>query len=212
MSTSPSRLTRSAPAVAVCLLAVVLAVGHLGCRRSGDAAGGPQSEPAPQAQTPAPAAATAPSVKKVVDYPSETLGALEVASVGERPVDWYEVFQDGERAIAGNPPLLGSTVELPPGAYVADVNRTQREVTIVAGKKTVLRPGELVVEGEPSSAFWYPMQGGERRLSSNPPLLNRARALFPGTYEVFVYEGVTIGERALGEAEVRAGERTVVKK
>jgi hypothetical protein len=148
----------------------------------------------------------------IVPYESETLGAVEVKSVDASPVDWFDVLQNGKRAFEGNPKLLNTALELSPGTYVVDVNRTQREVTLEAGKKTILWTGDLVVEGEPSHAYWYPMQGGERRLSSNPALLNRPRALFPGSYTVYVHVSVTTGDQLLGEAVVKAGEKTVVKK
>ncbi len=205
--TRHSRRTGAAAAWIACSVAAVVTTGLLACGESGNAPdGGTAGE-----QTPPAVPAEGAPAEEVVDHASETLGAVEVRSVGDSPVDWFDVLQDGERAFAGNPPLLNSTLELPPGTYVVDVNRTQREVTLEAGKKTVLRTGELVVEGEPSHAFWYPMQGGERKLSSNPSLLNSARALFPGTYEVFVYVSVTTGDEPLGEAEVRPGATTVVE-
>jgi hypothetical protein len=55
------------------------------------------------------------------------------------------------------------------------------------------------------------MQGSERRLTSNPPLLNRPRALFPGIYTVFVHESVTMPDKNLGQAEVKAGDRTALE-
>lgn len=155
--------------------------------------------------------AEAPKEESVVAYDSKTHGALEVKSVGAKPVDWFDVLQNGKRAFAGNPRLLNNTLELAPGAYVVDVNRTQRKVTIDAGKKTILWTGDLVVEGQPPSDYWYPMQGKERRLASNPPLLNRARALFPGTYTVFVHVSVGMDDKNLGQAEVKAGGKTVLK-
>ncbi len=150
--------------------------------------------------------------ESVVAYDSSTLGALQVDAVSESPVDFFDVLDvDGARAINGNPKLLGGTLELAPGTYVVDVNRTQRTVQIEAGKKTILQTGELVVEGEPESAYWWPMQGTERRLSSNPALLNRPRALFPGTYTVFVHTSVTVADRNLGEAVVEAGRTTSLR-
>ena len=102
-------------------------------------------------------------------------------------------------------------VPLPPGTYVVDVNRTQRTVTVEAGRKVVLRTGDLVVRGQPESAYWYPLQGQVRTLSANPPLLNRARALLPGTYTVFVHTSVTVPDRDLGAAEVVAGRTTALE-
>ena len=150
--------------------------------------------------------------QSVVPYPHAELGALQVNSINADPVDWFDVLQNGKRAFAGNPRLLNSSIELPPGIYVVDVNRTQRQVTIERGKKLTLWTGDLVVNGQPSHAFWYPMQGGERKLSSNPSLLNSPRAFFPGTYKVFVYVSVTTGDELLGDAEVKAGKKAELKK
>ena len=196
-------------AAGVGLLAVALVVGVLACRRAEgpDASGGSATSPS----APAAGESTAtPGEDTVVAYDDAARGALEVKSIAASPVDWYDVLRDGKRAFDGNPKLLNSTLELDPGTYVVDVNRTQREVTIEAGRKAILWTGELVVEGEPSHAFWYPMQGTERRLSSNPSLLNSARALVAGTYTVFVYESVTTGDQRLGDAEVKAGQKTVL--
>jgi hypothetical protein len=134
-----------------------------------------------------------------------------VRTANPRPVEWFDVTQNGERVFDTNPPLLNTALELPPGRYIVDVNRTQREATVQAGKKTILWVGELIVEGEPSGAFWYPMQGKERRLSSNPPILNSSAHLFPGTYTVFVHVSVGQPDTNLGEAEVKPGNLTVLK-
>jgi hypothetical protein len=155
--------------------------------------------------------AEAPKEESVVAYDSQTHGAVHVQTVDAKPVDWFDVLQNGKRVFEGNPKLLNNTLELAPGTYVVEVNRTQRKVTIEAGKKTILWTGELVVEGQPPGAYWYPMQGKERKLASNPPLLNRPRALFPGTYTVFVHVSVTLTDKNLGEAEVKAGRKTVLK-
>src|SRR5439155_15007054 len=153
--------------------------------------------------------AEAPKEDSVVAYDSKTHGALQVKSVGAKPVDFFDVLQNGKRAFAGNPKLLNSTLELAPGAYVVDVNRTQRKVTIEVGKKTILWTGELVVKGKPAGAYWWPMQGKKRMLVSNPPVINKARALFPGTYTVFVHVSVDTDNKNLGKAEVTAGRKTV---
>ena len=71
-------------------------------------------------------------------YDSKTNGAIEVKVDNKKPTDSFDVLQDGKRVFKGNPKLLNTTLELPPGAYVVDVNKTQRKVTIVAGKKTIL--------------------------------------------------------------------------
>jgi hypothetical protein len=202
---------RSAPS-AFGLLVLAVVAGALGCRQSegGDATAGAATTGSP-AEHAGHSAATATGQDAVVAHDDPARGALEVKSIEADPVDWYDVLRDGKRAFDGNPKLLNSTLELDPGAYVVDVNRTRREVTIEAGKKAILWTGELVVEGEPSHAFWYPMQGSERRLSSNPSLLNSPRALFPGTYTVFVYESVTTGDQRLGDAEVKAGQKTALR-
>ncbi len=192
------------------LLAVALVVGVLGCRRTEGPAASRGAATNGPASAAADSTAPAPGEDTVVAYDHAARGALEVKSINASPVDWYDVLRDGMRAFDGNPRMLNTTVELAPGTYVVDVNRTQREVTIEPGRKAILWTGELVVEGEPSHAFWYPMQGSERRLSSNPALLNRARALFPGTYTVFVYESVTTGDQRLGDAEVKAGQKTAL--
>lgn len=151
--------------------------------------------------------AEAPPEESVVPYPSRTHGALQVLSVSAKPADWFDVLQKGKRALAGNPPRLNSTLELAPGAYLVSVNRTQRRVTIQAGKKRIVRTGELVVKG---AGDWYtPYQGKERKLVGNPPPLNRPVALFPGTYTVFVR--VKMMDKSLGKAKVGAGRKTVLK-
>src|SRR5262245_28092431 len=85
--------------------------------------------------------ADAPKEESDVPYDSKTHGALQVKSVSDKPTDWFDVLQNGKRAYSGNPKLLNSTVELAPGTYDVDVNRTRRKVTIDAGKKTILQTG-----------------------------------------------------------------------
>lgn len=153
----------------------------------------------------------APKEETVVAYASKTHGAVEVKNAAKNPVDWFDVLKDGKRAFAGNPKLLNNVQELAPGEYVVDVNRTQRTVTIEAGKKIVLWTGELVVEGKPDTAYWYPMQGKERRITANPPILNKPRALFAGSYTVFVHVSVAMDDANLGKAEVKPGKKTVLK-
>lgn len=203
---------------AVCFLVAVVASGVVGCRESGRSGGegsitttGEQSSRS-AAVDPAKGVEEQSEEQSVVPYSRAEIGALEVKSIDADPVDWFDVLQDGKRAIPGNPTLLNSSIELPPGSYVVDVNRTQRPVTIEAGKKTILWTGNLVVEGQPSHAFWYPMQGDQQKLSSNPALFNSPRALFPGSYTVFINVSVARGSERLGEAEVRAGQKTVLRK
>jgi hypothetical protein len=95
-------------------------------------------------------------------------------------------------------------------AYAVTVNKTQRKVTIDAGKKTILWTGELFVQGKKGSGdFWAPFQGKERKLSKTEPLVNTGLALFAGKYAVRI-----VGPKAadLGDAEVKAGQQTVVKR
>ena len=190
---------------AAVLLAVILGVA---CRQ-------PESVENVTTTSPPSTAGEAPkevAERSVVPYDRADVGGLEVKSIDASPVDWFDVRQNGKRAFDGNPRLLNTSIELAPGEYDVDVNRTQRKVAIEAGKKTILWTGNLVVEGEPSHAFWYPMQGNERKLSSNPSLLNSSRALFPGTYTVYVYVSVTTGDELLGDAEVKPGQKTALTK
>lgn len=166
----------------------------------------PASSPADE---PKKNAADAPKEESVVDYDNKTHGALQVKCIRDEPKEWFDVLQDGKRAFKGNPPLLNKTIELMPGAYMVDVNRTQRKVTVEAGKKTILWTGDLIVEGTPESAYWYPMQGNARRVRGNPPTLNTPRALFPGTYDVHV--SVDLKNKDLGEATVKPGLKTTLK-
>lgn len=200
----------SVPILRVLLLTV--AAAHAGC------AGKQTTEEAPAVPETSgvaepsgvPDASEAVEAEGVVAYESETKGAVQVNSVSTNPVDYFDVLRDGERAFAGNPRLLGAA-EVPPGTYVVDVNRTRRSVTVEAGHKAILWTGDLVVRGEPETAYWYPVQGEERTLSANPPLLNKARALFPGTYTVFVHTSVAVPDHDLGAAEVVAGKTTVLE-
>ena len=155
--------------------------------------------------------AESPKEQSVVDYDSKTYGAVQVKSASEKPGDSFNVRQDGKRDFMGPPELLNSTLELAPGTYVIDVNRTQRKVTIEAGKKTILLTGDLVVESKREGTFWVPKQGKETRLASNPPVVNSRVALFPGTYTVYINVGAGVDIKSLGAAEVKAGKKTVVK-
>lgn len=204
----------TAPALVALLLTIAAALAACaGEPATEEASEVPEAaEVAEAAETPEPADAAEPvEPESVVAYESGTHGAVEVQTVSDSPVDYFDVLQDGERAFDGNPRLLGNSVELPPGTYVVDVNRTQRTVSVEAGKKIVLRTGDLIVRGQPESAYWYPLQGEVRTLSANPPLLNRARAFFPGTYTVLVHTSVGVADRNLGAAEVVAGRTTVLE-
>lgn len=144
-------------------------------------------------------------------YEHETLGALQVMSASPNPVYWFQVRRN-DSAMPGNPPLLNSTVELAPGNYDVNVNRTRRPVTIEAGRKTILWTGDLVVEGGVSSAYWYAIEGTESRYTSNPPLVGTPLALFPGSYRAVVVTSVTVPSDTMGPADVVAGRRTTLRR
>lgn len=146
----------------------------------------------------------------VETYASQTHGAIRVESASGSPSDWFDVMQNGSRAVPGNPPLLGSTLEVPPGTYQVAVNRTERTVSIEPGALTILRTGDLMVEGEPDGATWIPYQSGDRKVVSNPPTLNSAIVLFSGDYQVIVYEGVGVPPDTLGVARVDPGHVTAL--
>ncbi len=148
----------------------------------------------------------------VVDYDSQTHGAVQVKSVSEKTGDFFDVLKDGKRAFPGVEPLLNNTIKLPPGEYIVVVNDTRRKVTIEAGKKTILLPGELVVEGKPDTAFWFPTQGSDQKLAGVQPLFNKSRPLFAGTYRVFAVIRSSDGVIDLGNAEVKPGKKTVIKR
>lgn len=143
------------------------------------------------------------------DHPA--MGALEVRTSNSNPHDSFDVLQNGIRAFPGNPRLLNTILELPPGTYEVDVNRTRLTVSIEAGRKISVWVGELIVEGGPQGAFWYPEDAGERRVTANPPVLNSGLALFPGSYTVFVYSGVDRPVVNLGTVEVVGGETKVLQ-
>jgi hypothetical protein len=138
-------------------------------------------------------------------YDSQSRGALQVTGDTD---DWFMIYQDGKRVGPRVAPKLGSTEELPPGAYEVRVNKTSRNVNLEAGKKIIVRTGSLVVEGQ---GEWYtPYQDKEAKISSNPPALNNPIALFPGAYEVRVHVGQK--DESLGDATVSPGKKTVLKK
>jgi len=144
-----------------------------------------------------------------VAHDSTTRGALQVRAVSEKTSEWFRVMKGGKDALPGAPPLLNKTVELDPGEYVVRVNKTERTVTVEAGKKAVLWTGELVVEGETGRGdFYAPFQGKDKKLAAAEPLVNKPTALFAGTYAVKFWGKET---RDLGEAEVKPGQRTVLK-
>jgi hypothetical protein len=194
------------------LTLLMIVIGVVACR--GRTEQEVAETPAVTTDTPEATASEAPAAvqeQSVEAHGSTTHGALQVRSIQENPTDWFTVLQDGKNVLPGNPELLNKTVELPPGTYEVVVNQTQRTVTIETGKKTTLWTGELIVEGGPDGAFWYPMEGTERRLTSNPPIVNASVDLFPGTYTVFVHVIVGQPDDNLGTAEVRAGQRTALR-
>jgi hypothetical protein len=148
-----------------------------------------------------------PKEESVVPYDSKTRGALETKTVSEKTSEWFDVLQDGKRAIASAPPALNTTIELPPGAYVVSVNRTERKVTIEVGKKTVVLTGEILVRGK--GGIWSPWQERERKLATVEPRVNDPLSLFAGKYtvKVFVFGQDT---KELGPVDVKAGQRAVV--
>ncbi len=153
-----------------------------------------------------------PKEETVEAYDSKTKGAIQVNVDDKNPTESFDVLQNGKRAFEGPPKLLNNTLELAPGTYVVEVNKTQRKVTIEAGKKTILWTGELVVEGKPATMAWYAMDGKVKLTSSGvEPLLNKAIPLFAGTYKVFVDTSLTGEDTSLGEAKVVAGQKTVLK-
>jgi hypothetical protein len=162
---------------------------------------------APSTTEPEKRPTSAPAEVTSLPYKSDTVGALQVTGDTR---DWYNVMQDGKSALPGAPPLLNTTVELPPGNYEVSVNRTTRLAKIDLGKKTVLVTGTLVVEG--TAADWYtPYQGKDRKVVSAPPRLNHPIALFPGTYTVFVHVNLK-EEKLTDNALVVEGKKTVLKK
>jgi hypothetical protein len=150
-----------------------------------------------------------PPEMSVEAYDSKTEGAVQVVSVNPKTGQWFFVLKDNKQ-LDGYPRLLNVTAKLAPGSYVVEVNRTQRKVEIAAGKKTILRTGELVVAGKPEGTLWVPMQGKETRLSNYGPTLNYGAELFAGKYSVHVNAGL-LDLKDIGTAEVKPGVKTVVK-
>lgn len=181
------------PALGILLLAAALGGGPA-----------PGQEPAAPAPPPPEEASEA--------YPSRDHGAIRVRVDNPATADSFDVLRDGKR-VRGAPKLLNGTLEVPPGLYLVDVNRTRRRVTVEAGRKVVLWAGELVVEGQPRTTAWYAMGGKDKLTSSGvEPLLNRPLALLPGTYAVFVDTSLTGADQALGDARVTAGRRLVLRR
>src|SRR5688572_28257434 len=98
-------------------------------------------------------------------HSNASLGALQSSGDTKDCV----MISKGGKANPGNPPLLNATIELEPGEYVLDLNKTTRTVTLSAGKKIVLASGSVVVTKK-GAGFWVPMQGSENRYASNPPM------------------------------------------
>lgn len=153
-----------------------------------------------------------PKEQSVEAYDSATHGAVQVIVNDENPTDSFDVFRGGKR-VEGATTLLNGTLQLPPGEYVIDVNKTRRTVRVEAGKKWVLSAGQLKVTGEPKATAWYAVDGEVKLTSSGvEPLLNKALPLFAGTYEVFVDTSLTGKDQSLGKAEVKAGQTTVLNR
>jgi hypothetical protein len=176
-------------------LLLLLAAGPVG--HSGDRSDKPREEPKEQTQE---------------NYDSKTKGALQVKSVTGKSGDWFMVFQNGKQLVPPGKPLLDKTVELAPGDYVVRVNATERKVSVRTGKKTTLLTGELVVEAAKGTPGWYiPYVGKDKKLASNPPVLNSPISLFAGKYTVIWYEGGVGKREDLGQVQVKAGQRSVLK-
>jgi len=153
--------------------------------------------------------AAAPNEESAVPYDSKTNGALQVMTLAKESSTWFDVQQNGKRPFSNAPPLLNNTLELAPGIYEVTVNNTRRKVTIAVGKKTVLWTGELVVvDGKKEKGgFWAPFQDDQRKVMTGEPLVNSSTPLFAGKYSVKFWGSV---RKDLGEAEVKAGQRTVL--
>src|SRR5262245_46642201 len=86
-----------------------------GCRpsdlanRGGDRAIGAGATSSQQAATP--------GTDSVVPHQNATHGAIEVRTVIEGSPDWFYALQNGKHVGSPNPPLLNSTLEVPPGSY-----------------------------------------------------------------------------------------------
>ena len=86
-------------------------------------------------------------------------------------------------------------------------------MTVEAGKKTILLTGELVVEAKKRTPGWYtPYQGKEAKLADAPPLLNHPIALFAGKYRVEYRKNGITSPVKIGDADIKAGRKTVLKK
>ena len=155
----------------------------------------------------------APKEETVSDYKSTTHGALQVKAVSDQTGNWFNVYKNDKQLTPPGDKLLNNTVELPPGDYMVRVNKSQRKVTIQAGKQLTLLTGELVVEAKKGTSGWYtPYQGKDAMLTSSPPLLNTPIALFAAKYTVeYTKNGITPAQD-MGVAEVKAGEKTVLKR
>jgi hypothetical protein len=139
------------------------------------------------------------------DHPNAKLGALQVTGDTR---DFVLITSKAGKAYGGNPPLLGETIELEPGEYVVDLNKTTRTVTLGAGKKVVLASGSVLVTKK-GAGFWFPMQGDENRYATNPPNSGAAISLFPGTFDIYVNEFPNNNKVAEG-VKVVAGRRVTL--
>ena len=140
-------------------------------------------------------------------FDSKTTGAVQVKGDTR---DLFEVQKDGKKAYAGAQPLLNKTVEVSPGEYEIEVNKTTRTVKVEVGQKVVVLTGTLVVEGTKAN-FYAPFQGKERKVTANPRKLNTPMALLPGTYRVELNVGVNKQVVLADGVKIAAGKKTSLK-
>ena len=102
-----------------------------------------------------------PKEESIEVYDSKTKGALSVKVDQKDPTDSFDVLQDGKRSRSKTTLRSSSTAHSSclPECMSWTLNKTQRKVTIEAGKKTIFWTGELVVEGKPETMAWYAHAG-----------------------------------------------------
>ena len=117
-------MTRTAVLWTVCFLAAFV---NSGCKKSESVTTTDTQEARTTAVDAAVPAEPAQDVEEqsVVPYDRADAGAIEVKTPNASPVDWYDVLKDGKRAYDGNPRLLNSSIELPPGAAAKRAARKQ---------------------------------------------------------------------------------------
>ncbi len=92
-------------------------------------------------------------------------------------------------------------IELFPGTYTVELNKTVRTAEVQEGENTVVKAGSVSVAGTGSTLF-YVYDSGFRELAYDST--NKQVELFPGTYTVEL-------NKTVRTAEVQEGENTVVK-